>query len=179
MTSLLGIASADYGALMRHLLPARPKAEEVAFVFASVEAVGPACRLTCRRWEPVPPSGFVSRGLYHLELTDEAKGGAIRKAHQLNAAMVELHSHPYPTPAFFSWSDVSGLREFAPHVIWRLKGRPYGAVVVSPGTYDSLLWTSGSSEPSGTLNFEVDGRVLRPTGLTLRSWKEGDSLESI
>lgn len=172
MNSRLLLTGGDYSAIRRHLIPPQPEAEEVAFIFAMIETRTSLPRLVCSEWAPVPSDGFLSRGLYHLELTDETRAGAIRRAHQLGAALVELHSHPYPHEASFSWSDVSGLREFVPHVRWRLKGRPYGAIVVAPQSYDSLAWTDDSIVPSGTLDLEVEGGVLRPTGLSLASWRE-------
>jgi hypothetical protein len=172
VNSRLLLTGGDHDAILRHLIAPQPDAEEVAFIFAAIETRGSLHGLLCREWFPVPSGGFLSRGMHHLELTDEARAGAIRKAHQLDAALVELHSHPYSHEASFSWSDVSGLREFVPHVRWRLKGRPYAAIVVAPRSYDSLIWTGGSIVPSGTLDLEIDGMLLRPTGLSLAAWRD-------
>ncbi len=177
MESQLRLSTNEYEALRRHLIPPEPVSEEVAFIFASVQSTDGGLRLVCREWTAIPPEGFLSRSLFHLELTDVTRSGAIRKAHQLETALVELHSHPYPYQARFSLSDISGLREFAPHVRWRLKGRPYGAIVVAPQTYDSLIWAVDSQAPSGTLDLAIDEKMLRPTGFSLAAWEE-DSLES-
>ncbi len=84
------------------------------------------------------------------------------------AALVDIHSHVSDAyPAQFSPSDISGLREWVPHIWWRLKGKPVLAVVVSPSNFDSLVWRMSPNDPEGLEALNVGGEVRLPTGLTL------------
>jgi hypothetical protein len=117
-------------------------------------------------WHPVLPDGFLVRTRYHFELTDESRADAIKKAHDLGASLVELHSHCGSWPASFSGSDLLGFEEFVPHVQWRLHGRPYLAIVVSRAGFDGLVWLSASRRPIRLKGIAVGRSVLKPTQLS-------------
>ena len=122
--------------------------------------------LRTKEWLPLSPQAFKVQSAGYLELTDETKASIIKKAHDTESSLVEFHSHPSSSKASFSGSDLSGLEEFVPHVMWRLKKRPYAAVVVSRSNFDSLFWAT-PDRPELLSELDVDGRVLHPTGLTI------------
>jgi hypothetical protein len=159
----LVMRSEAYATLIRHLLPPKTKAEEAAFVFATFGSEGTFCPVETYL---VPPADFVHHSLYGIELADHCRAKVIKKAHDLGASLIEFHSHPYPYPAEFSPSDWSGFGEFVPHVWWRLKGRPYCAVVVAPTGFDSLVWLDNPKSPSGVAELIVGGERHLPTGLS-------------
>src|SRR6185503_2355133 len=134
---------------------------------ATVETV-----LQCAEHELVAPDGFAFRSLYGFELTDATRGRIIKRAHDLCSTIVEFHSHPFPCQAKFSLSDRAGLEEVAPHVRWRLRGKPYVAVVVAPTSFDALVWAGEMSAPPRTLDgIRVGTNCLRPTGLSEQHWR--------
>lgn len=151
--------------LWRHLLADERGPEEAAFVFAHVPAVDADSVFEYVDWFPVPPEGFAWQSAFHFELTDETRATVIKRAHDLGASIVEFHSHRGAWPAQFSGSDWIGLEEFVPHVRWRLKGRPYGAVVVTPTGFDGLAWVRSSATPI-RLKLLANGQVLEPTQLS-------------
>ena len=154
-------------AMWTHLLPnGLSSPEEVAFVYAHPEGQDGTTVFRCREWFPVPPGGFVSRSGFHLELTDETKASVIKRAHDLGASLVEFHSHGGIWPAKFSESDYVGFREFVPHVWWRLKGRPYLAIVVSRSGFDGLAWVSNPNKPVHLDGIVVEESILAPTKLS-------------
>ena len=55
----------------------------------------------------------------------------------MGASLVEMHSHIGPWPAGFSYADRLGLQETVPHMWWRLKKRPYLALVVTNCSFDA------------------------------------------
>ena len=169
--AILELTGHVHQALLSHLLPKRQRAEEVAFVFAVADG---AAILRQVDWMAVPESGFVSRSLFHLELTDETRGTVIKRAHDLGSSLVEFHSHAGTWPAQFSASDLAGFDEFVPHVRWRLKGRPYVSVVVSRTGFDGFIWTTDSIVPDRLAGISVDGRVLQPTALSPLYWDHDD-----
>jgi hypothetical protein len=146
-----------------HLLHENQKAEEAAFCFVRDNGQND---LQFLDWYPIPDEDFDYHSLYHFELSAQCQSRVIKRAHDLRASLVEFHSHPYPYPAEFSSSDKAGFREFVPHVWWRLKGGPYAAVVVAPGSFDSLAWTADPKEPNGVLRIQIGTKILEPTSRT-------------
>ena len=171
---MLNLPEDVHGELLSHLLPANSLIEEAAFVFVHSTSNGGKFVFRFIEWFAVEPEGFVHRSEGYLELTDITRAQVIKRAHDLGASIVEFHSHPYPWPAVFSQSDRKGLDEFVPHVWWRLKGRPYVAVVVSPSGFDGLAWVSNPKTPQLLDGMQVGERVLCPTGLTLHRWEATD-----
>lgn len=153
-------------ALWWHLLPGGRAPEQAAFVFTEHES-GQGLELFRHiEWYPVPPEGFLSRSAFHFELTDATRADVIKRAHDLDASLVEFHSHTGACPAAFSESDLIGFWEFVPHIWWRLKGRPYLAVVVTRSGFDGLAWLKGPALPEPLGGIRVDDNVLTATGLS-------------
>jgi hypothetical protein len=164
MTSVLLHLPRDvHEALWRHLLPSRAGAEEAAFVFARLTEATVSRTFEYVEWFPVPPDGFASHSRFHLELSDATRAAVIKRAHDLGASLIEFHSHDGPWPAGFSASDWAGFEEFVPHVWWRLRGRPYAAVVVASTGFDALVWLHAPDAPTRLDAIIVDGKHLEPT----------------
>ncbi len=160
-------------ALWAHLLPERPEAEQAAFVFAKGEREDGDHAFRFLEWYPVGPEGIQANSAFYLELTDQARAGVIKRAHDLGATIVEFHSHLGPWPASFSESDRAGFEEFVPHVWWRLGGRGYLAVVVATSGFDALAWLTSPSSPEMLTAIRSGTRLFPPTGITLHKWSEG------
>ena len=134
--------------LWSHLL--QSDIEQVAFVFAAVAAKGDATVLTARDYYLAAPGDFEIHSEFHVELTDETRSRIIKHAWDTGTTPVELHSHPGDmVGAMFSPSDMYGFSDFVPHCRWRLRGRPYLAIVVSPAGADALAWIDKSGQPVG------------------------------
>lgn len=166
--AVLVIPEDVYRNMWKHLLPPQSKSEQAAFLFADASHSAGEIKLEYREWYAVPSNGFLIQSAGYIELSDETRAMVIKRAHDLQACLVEFHSHLYSYEVSFSWSDVSGLREFVPHIMWRLKGRPYAAVVVGKSDFDSLIWSTDANSPELLSEIHVGNRVLRPTGATLR-----------
>jgi hypothetical protein len=154
-----------------HLLPEQQDCEpmeQAAFGFAKTTSQNGQTSFDLVDWLPIPESGFAYQSGYHIELADATRAGVIKRAHDLQASLVEFHSHPFSSRAEFSPSDLIGLGEFIPHVWWRLKGRPYLALVISPAQFDAVAWITSSRSPAPLYELHAGDIVLRPSGLTLR-----------
>jgi hypothetical protein len=171
-TALLEIPPATYSCLLKHLLPPRPKSEEAAFVFCRALANNSEVHFHLLEHYLVPASDFEYKSMFGIVLNDRSRAKIIKRAHDLDASLVEMHSHPKSFAAEFSPSDRSGFAEFVPHVWWRLKQRPYAAIVVGPGGFDSLFWVTNATRPDGVLAVNA-GEHLIPTGRTFEAW-DGD-----
>ena len=160
--AVVSVPERIYRTVRRHLLPCWHRVEEAAFLYAMPTKDA----FDYLEWFPVPASGFVSRSSYHLELNDDTRAKVIKRAHDLGASIVELHSHVGWERARFSPSDLAGFREFVPHVLWRLKHLPYLAVVMTRTGFDGFAWKGSPNAPERLQGIRVGSRLLTPTKLS-------------
>lgn len=165
----LHVSSTIHAALLDHLIPTQFLSEEAAFLYAKPGSDGDPAAFQCVAWDPISADGFVTKSRHFLELSDTARATAIKRAHDLGASLVEFHSHVTARLASFSPSDIAGFEEFVPHVWWRLKGRPYFAVVVTKSSFDGFAWLTSPDTPVCLAGIVVDQTRLFPTALSLRS----------
>jgi hypothetical protein len=153
-------------AIWRHLLADKDGPEEAAFVFAGTSSLNGSHVFEHMDWFRVPREGFALHSAYHFELAEEQQAAVIKRAHDLGASIIEFHTHRGLWPAQFSGSDWTGLEEFVPHVWWRLKGRPYAALVVTATGFDALAWIENAATPIRVTELVANDRVMTPTGLS-------------
>ena len=160
--AVVSVPERIYRKVQKHLLPWLHQVEEAAFLYA----VPTEDAFEYLEWFPVPASGFVSRSAYYLELNDETRAKVIKRAHDLGASIVELHSHVGWERARFSPSDLAGFSDFVPHVLWRLKHLPYLALVMTRTGFDGFVWKSSPAAPERLRGIRVGSRLLTPTKLS-------------
>lgn len=153
-------------ALWRHLLADKDGPEEAAFVFARASSLDGDDVFEHIDWLRVPREGFARHSAFHFELAEEQQAAVIKRAHDLGASIVEFHAHRGDWPAQFSGSDWAGFEEFVPHVWWRLKGRPYAAIVVTATGFDGLAWMKSAGSPIRVTELVANERVMAPTALS-------------
>jgi len=167
----LHLPAGTYSALMAHLLPVGGRYEEAAFLFASTHrAANGDTEFRFIECVMLKPDDFAARYSDYLELKDSVRAGLIKRAHDLTASLVEMHSHVGPYRAAFSYSDVHGLKDNVPHIWWSLKGRPYASIVVARDGIDALAWVENPDTPIGLDEIHDGGKVVRPQGTTWREW---------
>jgi len=167
----LHLSSESYAGIWSHLLSGDgqdDEDEQVVFGFARTVCHRDRCSFHLTEWIAIGSGDFASQSSYYVELTDETRARNIKRAHDLNASLMEFHSHPFQTRAEFSGSDVLGFEEFVPHVWWRLKGKPYLAIVVARLSFDGLAWVGEPHNPVPIREVVVGNNVLEPTGLTFK-----------
>jgi proteasome lid subunit RPN8/RPN11 len=168
MCNRLVVDAVAYDRVLRHLH--QDQREQVAFGFASAEPAAGGVLLRVLDFHLVSPGELEVQTPRHVALTEDAQGALIKRAWDLGVCLVELHSHTSPHyRAEFSWSDLAGFQTFVPHVWWRLKGRPYAAVVVAPSGFDALIWRTGPRQPEPLEALVVGTESLCPTNLTLEA----------
>ncbi len=160
MSTVIAAPGELYRSLRTHLAG---RVEQVGFFLADYDD---ALRVfALREWRPMPPEAFEIQNSYHVTLRDEVRPKIIKWAWDAGACLVEAHSHGDRGVARFSPSDVWGFHEWVPHVRWRLRGRPYAAIVTASDTFDALAWIDG--DPEQVERLEVDGDIHFATGRTL------------
>lgn len=160
-------------ALWAHLLPDKDGREQGAFLFTSLEQTQRESVFHVRDSLLLERDDFAAQDADYLELSDKRRAEVIKRAHTLNASLVEFHSHPGPWPAAFSLIDRRGLQETVSHMWWRLKGRPYLAFVVAPCSFDALVWQENPREPGPLCGIAVGDTLLKPTNSSLQGWSHG------
>lgn len=169
MQSFIAITGHQKSALWDHLLPAGATTESAAFIFARAQQSAHSLTLKAEDFMLVGADGFKVQDNDFIELSDECRIAVIKRAHQTNTALIELHSHPFDSPwaPAFSFADMAGFRDTVPHLWWRLPDRPYGAIVVAPNGFDSLVWQNNPHTPACLTALRVDGEEMFPTDMTL------------
>jgi hypothetical protein len=170
MKVILRMAGDQLDDLIGHLLPGGSGTEEAAFLFVRPHVTPELTAFDVVEAAKLEPHDFDSQWDDYLELKDETRGRLIKQAHDLGASIVEMHSHPFPLPAAFSFADRKGLEETVPHMWWRLKNRPYLAIVVAPGSFDALVWLHDPRVPQRLDAILAGDRLLRPTNNSLEGW---------
>jgi hypothetical protein len=166
------IPQSVYDEMAQHLLPPRSRDEQAGFIYAKPStAKGALLNFEYVKWEPLGQGDFDHQSAFHIELRDGTKSRLIKTAHDLRCSLIEFHSHLGPWPAQFSGSDFAGFEEFVPHVLWRLKGRPYAAVVVAASGIDGLAWTPDRTLPLAALL--LGDKQVRPTGHSFKALTGG------
>lgn len=170
MKAVLAIDTGVYGDVMGHLLPPGCAQEQAAFLFAHTARTDAQLLFEVIDARKLGPSDFVRQEGDYLEMTDAARAGLIKQAHDLGASLVEMHSHLGPWPAGFSHADRLGLKETVSHMWWRLKKRPYMALVVTQSGFDALLWLDNPKVPCALDALLVGENILKPTNFSLGDW---------
>lgn len=167
------MGDAEFAALRAHLVRPGSDIEEAAFLFARFHRGEADDAFEVIEWAPVETAGFVTRSAYYLELTDATLAAAIKRAHDLDACLIEAHSHPTQERLCFSHSDVAGFEDCVPHALWRLKRRPYAAIVMGAGGFDGLAWTEGEFTARRPIaSIVTPGQTVPASGRTHPRWEE-------
>lgn len=172
MNYFLSMPNQVYQNLRTHLTDGQK--EDSAFIYTKVNKHDDRSQLEFVDWDAITGQDYKSRSAFHLWLSDEMRAHVIKRAHDLDAALVEFHSHPGDEPARFSSSDFSGFSEFVPHVLWRLPDRPYSALVFTNTNFDGLVWLSDEKHPIQLNGISVEEEILKPTTLSLKDYYNYD-----
>jgi hypothetical protein len=170
MKALLKFDAGEYDDLIAHLLPPDNEQEQAAFVFARVTRTPHQIVFEAAEFAKLGPTDFITQYEDFLEITDETRARLIKRAHDLDTSLVEFHSHGGPWRPSFSPADRAGLKETVPHMWWRLRKRPYLAIVVAKAGFDALLWLDDPKLPRPLDGLFADSLFLKPTNLSLGGW---------
>ncbi len=170
MKPVLKISGALHDELVAHLLPHGSFIEQAVFVFLREQRVSDHVVFEAAEAVKLHGSDFAVQESDYLELADRTRARLIKKAHDTQTCLLEMHSHPGPWPAGFSPSDRMGLRETVPHMWWRLKRRPYLAIVIAASGFDALVWMDNPKTPLALDALIAGDRVLKPTNYSLGGW---------
>lgn len=152
----------DFRTVWSHVLPTPHRLEEAAFLYC--RPISNNHKLECIGFDLMASGDYAIQLPYHFELGPDALGRIIKRAHDLGATPVELHSHLGDGKPAFSPSDVLGFKEVVPYVRWRLAGRPYGAIVTNRTGFVGRYWSDARSNPSHIATIRAGDSLLHSAG---------------
>jgi hypothetical protein len=132
-------------------------AEHVGFFLAEWEA--DERRLVASDWWPMSDDEYEVLTDYHVSLTDDVRSRVIKWAWDAGKCLIETHSHGTRGIARFSTSDLYGFEEWVPHIFWRLRGRPYAALVTTDESIDGWAWTTTAAYPEQVNSLIMGGEA--------------------
>lgn len=139
--------------------------EQVGFFLADFDHGSQ--RFTARDWKAVSEEDYEIQTDFHVSLKDHVRGEVIKWAWDEDACLIEVHSHGPRLEAEFSFSDLMGFEEWVPHLWWRLRGRPYAAIVTAGQTLDAMAWVEAADRPEQVASIAVGSEVLVTSGRTI------------
>ena len=139
--------------------------EHVGFFLADFDR--DAHRFSVRAWKVVSEDDYEIQTDFHVSLKDHLRGQVIKWAWDEDACLIEVHSHGPRFEAEFSTSDLMGFEEWVPHLWWRLRGRPYAAMVTAGETIDAMAWVEGADRPEQVASIAIGSGALITTGRTI------------
>lgn len=153
------------------------RAEHVGFFLADWSPV--ERQFTIRAWRPIDNGAADAQGQLHVSLPDETRSAIIQWAWTQDACLIEAHSHGRWSPAAFSSYDLQNLEDWVPHLWWRLRRRPYAAIVTSTRDFDALAWIEDPAEIEQVDGIAADAYF--PSTMATRSSDQGgeDGRESL
>jgi hypothetical protein len=141
MRAIVNVHTQMWDDLQRHLF--KSAFEESAMLYADVSQNDGGIQFNVVEAELLGTDDYDFQSSYHISLKDDTKGRIIKRAWDSKRAIVEVHSHVGELAiAAFSPSDLSGFDEYVPHVMWRLRGIPYAAIVATERGFDGKIWLS-------------------------------------
>ena len=171
MKIFLRLQSGLFEDLTAHLLPIGGLHEQAAFLFVSKSESVDQINFDVLDTVKLVSDDFESQYSDYLELADNTWSKLIKHAHNLNASLVEIHSHLTPNSAEFSYADYKGLKETVPYIWWRLANRPYLAIVITNNGFDALVWLDDPNTPKNLDGLLVGDHQLCPTNYSIGRWK--------
>lgn len=140
------VAALDFARLTERLFESAP-AESAAFL--AVEPAGD--RLLVRSFHVFGPDELEDGGFGAATILEEAQGRELAALKRAGHALIEVHTHPGSRRKVrFSSFDEEELPRFARYVQHKLRGLPFGALVLGEGGYAGTSWdASGQRAPLG------------------------------
>ncbi|MFN8140419.1 MAG: hypothetical protein U0R49_11540 [Fimbriimonadales bacterium] len=169
---VLRFSASQWGQIQDHLVPKLLSPEQAAFAFMESAESRDDLILTCIEVRLLAGNELSHQSVYNIEVAESVQAEVIKRAHDLSSSLMELHSHVFDSGPSFSYSDWLGFEEFVPHVWFRLKQKPYAALVMSPAGIDALGWESDPRRPVEVSAVLIGDQVLAPSRISFERMRQ-------
>lgn len=170
MSTILSIDKHHYKHIRKYLL--QNHLEQVCFLFYNAIWDDRALNLSVVDYYLAIPQDYTYQSAFHIELNDACQAKIIKKAWDQQLSLGEIHSHPTSYKAYFSSSDISGFKEFVPHVWWRLKKGPYIAIILSQRDVDAIAWVKDPEAHEQVKEIRMGSDIVYPSNNTIKLLQE-------
>lgn len=171
MTASINMKNNTLTEVMQHLFPKGDRREQGGFLFCNFDAA--LQRFEVLEWQPLQGSDYAFQERDYLELADDTRAALIKKAHDMQASLVEVHCHPGQHKVAFSIADWMGFKDFVPHIRWRLAKRPYAALVFGQACVDGFAWIDDSKTPIAIKQISTETTSHATTGISINAFVRG------
>lgn len=171
MSVSISMSEGTYADIVRHLFPKGDKREQGGFLFARFGKAKQEFDVI--EWLPMTGSDYAFQERDYLELSDSTRAALIKKAHDMLASLIEIHSHPGQLGAAFSLADWIGFQDFVPHIRWRLANRPYAALVFGHECFDGFAWVGEQKLPVIVKGINTGKAFHATTGNSMNALNRG------
>lgn len=163
----LRILDADWRQLTGHLLA--DGHEHAALLICGVRRHRGAVTYLVQQIVPLSGADFLDQGPDHLSVAPMTLARYAKRARSTGAAIVLVHSHPFPGTVAASDIDLRTELDLCRRVLTARTGAPVAALVVGPDGIDARSWTPEGATPLHTV------RVIGERVSTIASGSRGVS----
>ena len=157
--------------IKKHLFPKDDRREQGGFLFSRFDEERQV--FVVMEWMPLKASDYAFQERDYLELSDASRANLVKKAHDMQASLVEIHCHPGQVKVAFSLADWVGFRDFVPHIKWRLAKRPYAALVFGHDCVDGFAWVDDQKFPIAVKGINTETVFHSTTGISINAMNRG------
>jgi molybdopterin/thiamine biosynthesis adenylyltransferase len=161
----LRVLEADWSQVVGHLLVDGD--EHAALLICGVRKQRGAVTYLVQQVVPLAGNDFLDRGRDHLAVAPMTLARHAKRARSAGAAIVLVHSHPFPGSVVASDIDLRTELDLCRRVLTARTGAPAAALVVGPDGVDARSWTAEGATPLHTI------RVIGERVVTIASSSRG------
>jgi molybdopterin/thiamine biosynthesis adenylyltransferase len=163
----LRILEPDWRQLTEHLLVDGD--EHAALLICGVRQHRGAVTYLVQQVVPLTSNDYLDQGREHLSVAPTTLARHAKRARLAGAAIVLVHSHPFPGSVAASEIDLRTELDLCRRVLTARTGTPAAALVVGPDGLDARSWTANGATPLHTV------RVIGERVVTIASGSRGVS----
>jgi molybdopterin/thiamine biosynthesis adenylyltransferase len=146
----LRVLEQDWTRLTDHVLADGD--EHAAILLCGVARHGQRLTYLVREVILLMDGDYVRRGRAHLSIAPVTLARAAKRARLSQAALVLVHSHPFPGRVRASGIDLRTELDLCRRVLTERTGMPAAALVIGPDGVDARTWTSAGASPLHTVH---------------------------
>lgn len=171
MSVSISMQGDTFAEIQRHLFPKGDRREQGGFLFSRFDEGKQ--EFVVIEWLSLTGSDYAFQERDYLELSDSTRASLIKKAHDMQASLIEIHCHPGQFKVAFSLADWMGFHEFVPHIRWRLANRPYAALVFGHECVDGFAWVGEQKLPVNVKGINTGKAFHATTGNSMNALNRG------
>lgn len=177
----LRILGHDWDILLGHLLGDGD--EHAAMLICGLRETTDAVTFLAREVVLLQPEDYINRGALHLSVAPTTLARLAKRARVREAAVIMVHSHPFPGRVVASQLDLRTESDLCRRVLTSRTGKSAAALVVGPDGVDGRIWNAEGAGPFDVIEvlgdtiarFDTTSHGLPSTGVAAAETFASDS----